>query len=187
MILYDSRKSCSSRLRDPIGIRPLFIGYSDSGCIAFASEAKKTCSAKGHPFPIGSYYCKRPVCALLRYCRYPGLSQDELPEILANIREKLVAGVAKRLDADTPWAFCFRRAGIPARSAPSRPKTGQTHPHLAIGMSEDAIDLKYTGQAADYPHADHTRSSLTSSRCWTPWKKSSHAGHLGYHHHPRLR
>ena len=59
MILYDSHKKLLIAARDPIGIRPLFYGYSDSGCIAFASEAKNLVGLckKIYPFPIGSYYC----------------------------------------------------------------------------------------------------------------------------------
>lgn len=60
---------------------------------------------KIYPFPIGSYYCNGQF---VRYCDIadtPAYSQDELPEILTNIREKLVAGVDKRLDADTPVGF----------------------------------------------------------------------------------
>ena len=51
---------------------------------------------------IGSYYRNGQF---VRYCDIadtPAYSQDALPEILTNIREKLVAGVDKRLDADTP-------------------------------------------------------------------------------------
>ena len=40
MIIYDSKKDGLIAARDPIGIRPLFYGYSDSGKIVFASEAK---------------------------------------------------------------------------------------------------------------------------------------------------
>ena len=107
MILYDSRKKWLIAARDPIGIRPLFYGYSESGHIAFASEAKNLIGLckKIYPFPIGSYYCNGKF---VRYCDIadtPAYSQDELPEILTNIREKLVAGVDKRLDADTPVGF----------------------------------------------------------------------------------
>ena len=107
MILYDSRKKLLIAARDPIGIRPLFYGYSESGHIAFASEAKNLVGLckKIYPFPIGSYYCNGQF---VRYCDIadtPAYSQDELPEILTNIREKLVAGVGKRLDADTPVGF----------------------------------------------------------------------------------
>ena len=107
MILYDSRKKLLIAARDPIGIRPLFYGYSESGHIAFASEAKNLVGLckKIYPFPIGSYYCNGKF---VRYCDIadtPAYNRDELPEICRNIREKLVAGVDKRLDADTPVGF----------------------------------------------------------------------------------
>lgn len=40
MIIYDHKTDSLIAARDPIGIRPLFYGYSESGHIAFASEAK---------------------------------------------------------------------------------------------------------------------------------------------------
>mgnify|MGYP000320293462 CR=1 FL=1 len=125
MILYDSRKKLLIAARDPIGIRPLFYGYSESGHIAFASEAKNLVGLckKIYPFPIGSYYCNGQF---VRYCDIadtPAYTQDELPEILTNIREKLVAGVDKRLDADTPVGSCCRAGWIPVWSAPLPPKS----------------------------------------------------------------
>ena len=67
MILYDSRKKWLIAARDPIGIRPLFYGYRESGHIAFASEAKNLIGLckKIYPFPIGSYYCNGKF---VRYC-----------------------------------------------------------------------------------------------------------------------
>ena len=56
MILYDSRKKLLIAARDPIGIRPLFYGYSESGHIAHRQ-----------------LLLQRPVCALLRHCRYARL------------------------------------------------------------------------------------------------------------------
>lgn len=159
MILYDSRKKLLIAARDPIGIRPLFYGYSESGCIAFASEAKNLVGLckKVYPFPIGSYYCNGKF---VRYCDIadtPAYSQDELPEILDNIREKLVAGVDKRLDADTPVGFLLS-GGLDSSlvCAIAAKKLGKPIRTFAIGMSEDAIDLKYAKQVADYLHADHT-------------------------------
>ncbi len=156
MILYDSRKKLLIAARDPIGIRPLFYGYSASGCIAFASEAKTSWGyAKIYPFPIGSYYCNGQF---VRYCDIadtPAYSQDELPEVLTNIREKLVAGGQA--------AGCRHAGRVPAlrRSDSSlvcaiAEKLGKPIRTFAIGMSEDAIDLKYAKQVADYLHADHT-------------------------------
>ena len=159
MILYDSRKKLLIAARDPIGIRPLFYGYSESGHIAFASEAKNLIGLckKIYPFPIGSYYCNGQF---VRYCDIadtPAYSQDELPEILTNIREKLVAGVDKRLDADTPVGFLLS-GGLDSSlvCAIAAKKLGKPIRTFAIGMSEDAIDLKYAKQVADYLHADHT-------------------------------
>ena len=78
---------------------------------------------KIYPFPIGSYYCNGQF---VRYCDIadtPAYTQDELPEILTNIREKLVAGVDKRLDADTPVGFLLSGGWIPVWSAPLPPKS----------------------------------------------------------------
>ena len=112
---------------------------------------------KIYPFPIGSYYCNGQF---VRYCDIadtPAYSQDELPEILTNIREKLVAGVDKRLDADTPVGFLLS-GGLDSSlvCAIAAKKLGKPIRTFAIGMSEDAIDLKYAKQVADYLHADHT-------------------------------
>ena len=159
MVLYDSRRKWLIAARDPLGIRPLFYGYSDSGAIAFASEAKNLVGLckKIHPFPIGSYYCNG---RFVRYCDIadtPAYSRDTMPEILTNIREKLIAGVEKRLDADAPVGFLLSGGldsslvcAIAARRLQKPIRT------FAIGMSEDAIDLKYARQTADYLGADHT-------------------------------
>ena len=159
MILYDSRKKWLIAARDPIGIRPLFYGYSESGHIAFASEAKNLIGLckKIYPFPIGSYYCNGKF---VRYCDIadtPAYNTDDMDTTLTKIREKLVAGVDKRLDADTPVGFLLS-GGLDSSlvCAIAAKKLGKPIRTFAIGMSEDAIDLKYAKQVADYLHADHT-------------------------------
>ena len=74
-----------------------------------------------------------------------------------DIREKLVTGVDKRLDADTPVGFLLS-GGLDSSlvCAIAAKKLGKPIRTFAIGMSEDAIDLKYAKQVADYLHADHT-------------------------------
>ena len=109
---------------------------------------------------------KRTPSSYLGSCRYklPDWHTAEgervyirLFEILTNIREKLVAGVDKRLDADTPVGFLLS-GGLDSSlvCAIAAKKLGKPIRTFAIGMSEDAIDLKYAKQVADYLHADHT-------------------------------
>src|SRR5699024_5201017 len=145
--------------RDPIGIRPLFYGYSESGAIAFASEAKNLVGLckKIYPFPIGSYYCNGKF---VRYCDIadtPAYNQDDLPTVLTNIREKLIAVVDKRLDADTPFGLLLS-GGLDSSlvCAIAAKKHGKPNRTFAIGMRAEAIDLKYAKQTADYLGDDHT-------------------------------
>ena len=128
MILYDSRKKLLIAARDPIGIRPLFYGYSESGHIAFASEAKNLVGLckKIYPFPIGSYYCNG------KFVRYCDIADTPVGFLLSG-----------GLDSSLVCAIAAKKLGKPIRT-------------FAIGMSEDAIDLKYAKQVADYLHADHT-------------------------------
>ena len=58
MVIYDGVKKEWIAARDPIGIRPLFYGYTENNKIAFGSLAASLMSfcKEIHPFPIGSYY-----------------------------------------------------------------------------------------------------------------------------------
>ncbi len=96
----------------------------------------------------------------MRYCDIadtPAYNTDDMDTTLTKIREKLVAGVDKRLDADTPVGFLLS-GGLDSSlvCAIAAKKLGKPIRTFAIGMSEDAIDLKYAKQVADYLHADHT-------------------------------
>ena len=164
-ILYDGRTDEFIAARDPIGIRPLYYGYDKRGTIIFASEPKNLLSlAAGEirPFPPGHYYkggkfvCYRDIARVDRVC------YDGLDTVCANIREKLIAGVDKRLVSDAKVGFLLsggldsslvcaiatRRSGAPIRT-------------FAIGMDADAIDLKYARQAADYIGSSHTGVIIT--------------------------
>ena len=108
LIMYDSRKDRLIAARDPIGIRPLFYGYSKSSHqIAFASEMQNLIGWCDdiRPFPIGSYYCDGRFVRYEDIADVPAPMQDDMDTVLRNIREKLIAGVEKRLDADAPVGF----------------------------------------------------------------------------------
>ncbi len=160
MILYDSRKDQLIAARDPIGIRPLFYGYSKScGKIAFASEMQNLIGWCDdiRPFPIGSYYCDGRFVRYEDIADVPAPHNDDMDTILTNIREKLIAAVDKRLDADAPVGFLLSggldSSLVCAIAAKKLKKPIRT---FAIGMETDAIDLKYAKQVADYIGSDHT-------------------------------
>ena len=159
MIIYDGEKKEFIAARDPIGIRPLFCGYDSDGAIIFASEAKNLVPLckKVIPFPPGHYYAGG------KFIRYRGISKaetyihDDIDTVCLNIKNKLIAGIEKRLDADAPVGFLLSggldSSLVCAVSARLLKKPIKT---FAIGMSGDAIDLKYAKEVADYIGSDHT-------------------------------
>ena len=164
MILYDSRKKLLIAARDPIGIRPLFYGYLEDGSIIFASEAKNLVGLCAHvfPFPPGHYYKDGKFVRYADLTTVTKYSDDDLDTVTKTIREKLIAGVEKRLDADAPLGFLLSggldSSLVCAISAKLLKKPIRT---FAIGMRADAIDLKYAREVAEYLHADHTEVIIT--------------------------
>ncbi len=163
-IIYDAKKGSFIAARDPIGIRPLYYGNTDDGGIIFASEAKNLVGLvkRIEPFPPGFYY---EDGQFIRYCditRVDSVVKDDLETVCRTINNKLVKGIAKRLDSDAPLGFLLSggldSSLVCAVSAKILKKPVRT---FAIGMSEDAIDLKYAKQVADYIGADHTEVIIT--------------------------
>lgn len=159
MILYDGKKDAFIAARDPIGIRPLFYGYAEDGSIIFASEAKNLVGLCGEimPFPPGHYYADGEF---VRYCDLTTVetySTDDLETTCAKIRELLVKGIEKRLDADAPLGFLLS-GGLDSSLVCSVATKMLAKPirTFAIGMEKDAIDLRYAKEVADYLHSDHT-------------------------------
>ena len=164
LILYDGDTQSYIAARDPIGIRPLYYGYDPHGVIVFASEPKNLVGLVGDimPFPPGHYYkdgqfvCYSDIAAVDEVC------MDDVETICSKIHEKLVKGIEKRLIADAKVGFLLSGGldsslvcAIAARKSKEPIRT------FAIGMSEDAIDLKYAKQVADYICSDHTEVIIT--------------------------
>lgn len=159
LVLYDHKNNRLIAARDPIGIRPLYYGVSESGKMLFASEPKNLVGLTGEiiPFPPGHYYADgKFVCYRDLSQRQPYVD-DDLETVCTLIREKLAMGVAKRLDADVPVGFLL--SGGLDSSLVCAIATKLLNHHIrtfAIGMESDAIDLKYAKQVADYIGSDHT-------------------------------
>ena len=107
MIIYDAKRGSLVAARDPIGIRPLYYGYDAEGAIIFASEAKNLVGLVHDvlPFPPGHYYADGKFTCYRDMTHVDAVCTDDLETVCTNIREKLIAGVQKRLDADAPLGF----------------------------------------------------------------------------------
>ena len=158
-ILYDAREKQFIAARDPIGIRPLYYGYDAEGTIVFASEPKNLVDlvCEIMPFPPGHYYKDGTFTCYCDIAAVENYHGHDLETVCRNIREKLIAGVQKRLVADAKVGFLLS-GGLDSSlvCAIAARESGKPIKTFAIGMSEDAIDLKYAKQVADFIGSDHT-------------------------------
>ncbi|MDD6564653.1 MAG: asparagine synthase B [Clostridiales bacterium] len=163
-IIYDGEKDKYIAARDPIGIRPLYYGYDENGIIIFASEPKNLVSLtdKIMPFPPGHFYDGEKFVCYCDIAKTEKYSDDGLDEIFKNIHNKLTDGVKKRLIADAKVGFLLS-GGLDSSLVCSIAAKNSNKPikTFAIGMSEDAIDLKYAKEVADYIKSDHTEVIIT--------------------------
>ena len=163
-IIYDGDKGKYIAARDPIGIRPLYYGFDATGTIIFASEAKNLVGIAKEimPFPPGHYYIDGEFICYSDIAKVDRFLTDDLETVCKNIHDKLVAGVEKRLVADAKVGFLLSGGldsslvcSIAAKKSEAPIKT------FAIGMSEDAIDLKYAKEVAEFIGSDHKEIIIT--------------------------
>ena len=158
-ILFDAVSGSYVAARDPIGIRPLYYGRDEKGVMVFASEPKNLVGLvdKIAPFPPGHYYKDGVFVRYADMTRVERPVYDDLDTICQNIREKLIAGVEKRLIADAKVGFLLS-GGLDSSlvCAIAAKKSSKPIRTFAIGMDTDAIDLKYAREVADYIGSDHT-------------------------------
>ncbi len=160
-VIYDSVQRKYFAARDPIGIRPLFYGYTKEGDIMFASEMKSIQSQckEVKPFPPGHVYDgEKFVCYYdISKVEKHEVINDELDDIFVKLNTLLTNAVEKRLQADVPVGFLCSGGldsslvcAIAARMLDKPIKT------FAVGIEDSAIDTKYAKVVADYLGADHT-------------------------------
>ena len=163
-VIADEKSGQLIAARDPIGIRPLFYGYTDKAEIVFASEAKNLVGLTGRiePFPPGYFYADGKFTQYYDPTKVESYVKDDIETVCKNIHDKLVEGIRKRLDADAPVGFLLSggldSSLVCAVSARILKKPIKT---FAIGMSTDAIDLKYAKEVADFIGSDHTEVIIT--------------------------
>ncbi len=148
--------------RDPFGIRPMFYGYYQ-GEIAFASEAKALIGiCEGvKPFPPGHYFYDN------KFEKYYDVSaSDKLiscrEEISEGIHDKLTAAVVKRMHSDRKVGFLLS-GGLDSSLVCAIAAKYSKEPieTFAIGMEDDAIDLKYARIVAKHIGSVHHEVVIT--------------------------
>ena len=159
LIIYDKKTGKLIAARDPIGIRPLFYAVGKDGEMMFASEAKNLIGLadKIMPFPPGHYYADGKFVCYNDIAKREIPVSDDIDTVCRKIHDKLVSGIEKRLDSDAPLGFLLS-GGLDSSlvCSVSSKLMGKKIRTFAIGMSEDAIDLKYAKEVADYIGSDHT-------------------------------
>jgi asparagine synthase (glutamine-hydrolysing) len=159
VVIYDEESKSTFAARDEIGIRPLFYGYTKKGEIVFGSEVKaiQELCTDIFPFPPGHFYKDGKFFEYSDLGHVDKFVTDTHPEIYKNIKDKLVAGVKKRMQADVPMGYLLS-GGLDSSLVCSIAQRHSDTPikTFAIGMSEDAIDLKYAKEVADFIGSDHT-------------------------------
>lgn len=164
LVIYDGETEEYIAARDPIGIRPLYYGYDSAGTVLFASEPKNLVGIadKIMPFPPGHYYRGGEFICYCDIAAADTVLDDGVETVCKNIREKLTAGIEKRLVADAKVGFLLS-GGLDSSlvCAIAAGKSQTPIKTFAIGMTEDAIDLKYARQVADFIGSDHTEIYMT--------------------------
>lgn len=164
LVLYDAETKSLVAARDPVGIRPLYYGYTPSSTICFASEPKNLLGIvdKILPFPPGYYYMDGKFTPYSEIWKTEKYSPDNEEEAEKKIKKLLIKGVEKRLVSDSKIGFLLSGGldsslvcAIAQKCSSSPIKT------FAIGMEGDAIDLKYAKETADYLKSDHTEVIMT--------------------------
>ena len=175
-VLWDKDEETFIAARDPLGIRPLFYGElkGQKNKMAFCSEMKGLLDLchEIKPFPPGYYYDGKEFYPFQRFKKkpVPGVGDQMYPNIETisrHIKEKLENAVIKRLQSDAPLGYLLS-GGLDsslvcaiAQKHFQEKNQKATIRTFAIGIKEDAIDLKYARLVATFLGSEHTEFTLS--------------------------
>ena len=158
-VIYDQNSDTIFAGRDPMGVRPGFIGIED-GEIFIASEAKPLIPLCNNliPFWPGTWWTSKKPDSFNRYFFYRGqiIKEVEEREICKNVNTLLTNAVKKRLMSEREIG-CLLSGGLDSSLITSLVVKYNDGPRLntfSIGLSE-SVDLKYANLVANYLRTKH--------------------------------
>ncbi len=166
LVLHNAQTGELLAARDPIGVRPGFIGWREEG-FAIASEAKALAPLcdRIEPFPPGRRWSSQAPRRFAPYWDWhiSPLEERDETKIAARVRQLLTAAVRKRLMSDRPIGALLSGgldssliAGLVAREyGPSRLHT------FSIGMP-GSVDLRYAQEVARFLGTQHHHIELSA-------------------------
>lgn len=169
-VIYDENKDEVFAARDPMGIRPLFYGFTKKGNIVFASEVKAIQKEVKNifPFPPGYYFVGGKFYSFHDHSKIQTNKSISYEKSLVGIKDLLEKAVIKRMKSDAKLGFLLS-GGLDSSLVCSIAQKHSKEPikTFAIGMSDDAIDLKYAREVADFIGSDHTEVIMDKDKVLT--------------------
>ena len=164
-VLHDASSEQLFASRDPIGVRPGFIGMKEDE-LFIASEAKplvQLCETV-LPFPPGTWWCSDTPKTFNNYFTHNDaiIREKDEDSICKRIRILLTNAVKKRLMAEREIG-CLLSGGLDSSlitSLVSRYNNGQKLNTFSIGMP-GSVDLEYAQIVADFLGTEHHQIEIS--------------------------
>ncbi len=176
-VIYNEENKHIFAARDPMGIRPMFYGFTKiDKSICFASEAKALVDFCDDikPFPPAHYYKDGKFISFHNYEKK--VFKATLPEIQKNIHDLLSGAIIKRLHSDAPVGFLLSggldSSIVCAVAAKHIKKPIVT---FSVGIDVNPIDLKYARIVAEHIGSIHHEVIFTKEETY------AHLEELIYH------
>ncbi len=162
-VLYDGTKDEIIAARDPLGVKPLYYGYTLEGDIVFASEMKALAflCERVETFPPGHYYSSTDgfVCYYLPQYKVREDFVTDYEKATTQIKESLVKSVQKRLMADVPVGALLSggldSSLVAAIAAKELKKLDKPLHTFSVGLDPKSDDLKFAKMVSEHIGSIH--------------------------------
>lgn len=162
-VIADTENETFMAARDTLGSKPLYYGEDDRGNMIFASELKALYKVTEdvQEFPSGHYYTPEEGFVMYREIQQPNrreiFSENELPQMMAGIRQHLEGAVKKQLMADVEVGVLLSGgldSSLIALLAQENRNRKEPLKSFCVG-SADSEDVKRARQVAEEIGSDH--------------------------------